>query len=146
MNRRFSMTNAMKKRMTIATNLHAEKIKSTTSVEKSRSYWHIANSEFNILLRSTIMPKNFGSVSPQCELWHSDTALIVEDLFTFFAPPSVINIPHVERVQTLQDKMSIEFYKLAKDHNLSNEAYDKFIKLFNTYIKDDQFAKSLKIK
>ncbi|KAG2210805.1 hypothetical protein INT45_007730 [Circinella minor] len=70
---------------------------------------------------------------------NSDGSSTVEDDPIFFGPPSFIHIPHVERVQTLQDKVSIEFYKLAKDHNLSNVAYDKFIKLFNNYIKDDQF-------
>ncbi|KAG2221120.1 hypothetical protein INT45_008641 [Circinella minor] len=68
------------------------------------------------------------------------------DLPTFFGPPPSIHIPHVERVQTLQGKVSIDFYKLAKDHNLSNAAYDKFIKLFNSYIKDEQFGTSLKLE
>ncbi|KAI7859028.1 hypothetical protein BDC45DRAFT_531554 [Circinella umbellata] len=69
----------------------------------------------------------------------SNDSSTLGDISTFFGPPPAIHIPHVERVQTFQDKVSIEFYKLAKDHNLSNAAYDKFIKLFNNYIKDDQF-------
>ncbi|KAG2212940.1 hypothetical protein INT45_009797 [Circinella minor] len=70
---------------------------------------------------------------------NSDGSSTVEDGPIFFGPPPFIRLPNVERVQTLQDKVSIAFYKLAKDHNLSNAAYDRFIKLFNNYIKDDQF-------